>query len=58
AEMKQVLTEIQNGAFARNWILENATGRPGFNAVRRNEANSQLAEVGKRMRAMMPWLKK
>ena len=58
AEMKQVLAEIQNGTFARNWILENATGRPGFNAVRRREADSQLAEVGKQMRAMMPWLKK
>jgi ketol-acid reductoisomerase len=58
AEMKKVLAEIQNGTFARNWITENATGRPGFNAIRRREANSQLAEVGKQMRAMMPWLKK
>jgi ketol-acid reductoisomerase len=58
AEMKKVLAEIQNGTFARNWILENATGRPSFNAMRRREAASQLAEVGKQMRAMMPWLRK
>lgn len=57
-EMRKVLAEIQNGTFARNWILENATGRPGFNAIRRRESEHQLAKVGAEMRAMMPWLKK
>jgi ketol-acid reductoisomerase len=58
AEMRQVLAEIQNGTFARNWILENAVGRPGFNAIRRVEADSLLTRVGAEMRAMMPWLRK
>jgi ketol-acid reductoisomerase len=58
AEMRKVLAEIQDGTFARQWILENAAGRPGFNAMRRRERDHQLTEVGKNMRAMMPWLKK
>jgi ketol-acid reductoisomerase len=58
AEMRRVLAEIQNGTFARNWILENATGRPGFNAMRRREREHAIAKVGAEMRAMMPWLKK
>lgn len=57
-EMKQVLTEIQNGTFARNWILENQANRPGFNAIRRNEMEHPIEKVGKELRAMMPWLKK
>jgi ketol-acid reductoisomerase len=58
AEMKRVLAEIQDGTFARNWIMENAAGRPSFNAVRRREREHQLTQVGQEMRAMMPWLKK
>jgi ketol-acid reductoisomerase len=58
AEMKKVLAEIQNGTFARNWIMENAAGRPGFNAMRRREREHPLTQVGVEMRAMMPWLKK
>ena len=41
-EMKKVLTEIQNGTFARNWLLENKANRPYFNATRRMEANHCL----------------
>jgi len=58
AEMKKILKEIQSGEFAREWILENQAGRPVLNALRRKEAEHPIEEVGKRLRAMMPWLKK
>lgn len=54
-EMKKVLAEIQRGEFARNWILENQSGRPYFKARRRIEAAHQLEEVGKDLRAKMNW---
>lgn len=57
-EMKKVLTEIQEGAFARNWILENQANRPYFNAKRRMEREQLLETVGKKLRSMMSWLKK
>lgn len=57
-EMKKVLTEIQNGTFAKNWLLENQIGRPFFNATRRIESEHQVEKVGKELRAMMPWLNK
>ena len=57
-EMEQILCEIQDGTFAREWILENQAGRPSFNAARRSEAEHEIEEVGKRLRGMMPWLKK
>ncbi len=56
-EMWKVLEEIQNGNFAREWILENQANCPSFNAYRRNEAEHKLEEVGSELRAMMPWLK-
>ncbi|MCC6237258.1 MAG: ketol-acid reductoisomerase [Dehalococcoidia bacterium] len=56
AEMKQVLDEIQDGRFAREWILENQVGRPHFNALRRQNAAHPVEVVGKEMRAMMSWL--
>jgi len=55
-EMWQILSEIQDGTFAREWILENQAGCPSFNAYRRHEAEHQIEEVGKKLRAMMPWL--
>ncbi|NPV30367.1 MAG: ketol-acid reductoisomerase [Firmicutes bacterium] len=58
AEMKRILEEIQNGSFAREWILENMTGRPVFNALAKKEANHLIEVVGKKLREMMPWLKK
>ncbi|MDT8903472.1 ketol-acid reductoisomerase [Anaeroselena agilis] len=58
AEMKQILAEIQNGEFAKKWILENQANRPVFNAMRRSEAEHQIEKVGRDLRAMMPWLKK
>ena len=54
-EMKKVLSEIQDGTFARNWILENQAGRPYFNARRRQEATCQMEEVGKELREKMNW---
>ncbi len=57
-EMKKVLTEIQEGTFARNWILENRVNRPYFNARKRMEAEHPIEIVGKKLRAMMSWLKK
>jgi len=56
-EMKKVLAEIQNGTFAKNWILENQANRPYFNATRRLEAGHQIEVVGKELRKMMSWLK-
>ena len=56
-EMRQILAEIQDGSFAREWILENQAGRPGFNAMKRNEAEHLIEAVGKKLRGMMPWLK-
>ncbi len=54
-EMKKVLKEIQEGDFARRWILENKAGRPGFNARRRIESEHQIEKVGRELRSMMPW---
>ena len=55
-EMKQVLTEIQNGRFAKKWLLENQVGRPTFNAMRRMEAEHPIEKVGKELREMMSWI--
>ena len=55
-EMRRVLQEIQNGAFATRWILENQAGRPSFNAMRRANAQHQIEHVGRELRSMMPWL--
>ncbi len=57
-EMKKILTEIQDGTFARNWILENQANRPGFQAMRRRGAEHQIEKVGKELRSMMSWLKR
>ena len=54
-EMKRVLTEIQNGTFARNWILENQANRPFFNATRQLNAQIQLEQVGADLRSKMNW---
>jgi ketol-acid reductoisomerase len=55
-EMKKILTEIQNGDFARQWILENKAGAPSFKAVRRRERNHPVEQVGKELRKMMSWI--
>ncbi|PLW75478.1 ketol-acid reductoisomerase [Cohaesibacter celericrescens] len=57
AEMKNVLTDIQDGTFVRNWMLENKVAQTSFKAIRaRNDAH-QVEEVGAKLRAMMPWIK-
>jgi ketol-acid reductoisomerase len=56
--MQEILAEVQSGEFAREWILENQAGRPVFNAIRRLEKDHPIEEVGAKLRAMMPWLKK
>ena len=57
-EMRQILYEVQTGEFAKEWILENQARRPVFNALRRQEAEHPIEAVGKKLRAMMGWLKK
>jgi len=53
--MKQVLKDIQEGVFARNWLLENEVGCPNFNAMRRKGAAHQLEEVGAELRKLYSW---
>lgn len=57
-EMEQILSEIQDGSFAKEWILENQAGRPVYNALKRMDEEHPMELVGKELRAMMPWLKK
>jgi len=54
--MKEVLDEIQNGSFAKEWILENKSNRPVFNALLKKDQSHPIEIVGKRLRAMMPWI--
>lgn len=54
-EMKKILSEIQDGTFARNWITENKVGRPFMHTTRRNKAEHQLEKVGKELRKMYSW---
>ncbi|MBD2301454.1 ketol-acid reductoisomerase [Nostoc sp. FACHB-87] len=58
AEMRKILREIQSGQFAREFVLENQSGKPGFTAMRRQEAEHPIEVVGKDLRAMFSWLKK
>ena len=58
AEMKKILSEIQSGQFAREFVLENLAGKPGFTAMRRREAEHPIETVGQELRAMFSWLKK
>ncbi|BAI91938.1 ketol-acid reductoisomerase [Arthrospira platensis NIES-39] len=58
AEMRKILKEIQTGQFAREFVLENQSGKAGFTAMRRQEAEHPIEEVGHDLRAMFSWLKK
>ncbi len=58
AEMKKILTDIQEGRFVRDWMTECAAGQPSFKAIRRRASEHQIEEVGGRLRAMMPWITK
>ncbi len=56
ARMKAVLTDIQNGKFVRDFMIENKVGQPSFKATRRNNDAHQIEAVGEKLRAMMPWI--
>jgi ketol-acid reductoisomerase len=58
AEMKRVLADIQEGRFARDWVLENKAGQVSFKAMRRRQADHGIEAVGERLRGMMPWIAK
>jgi ketol-acid reductoisomerase len=55
-EMKEILREIVDGEFAREWILENAAGRPVFNALYKKDYDHPVEQVGKKLRKMMKWI--
>jgi ketol-acid reductoisomerase len=57
ARMKDVLTDIQSGKFARDWIAEDAAGRPNYKALMQKDLDLKIEEVGVKMRAQMSWLK-
>jgi ketol-acid reductoisomerase len=56
--MGEVLAEIQDGTFARNWILENQANQASFRAIRRQQSRHPIEEVGRKLRSMMSWLPK
>jgi ketol-acid reductoisomerase len=57
-EMKRILADIQQGRFARDWVLENRAGQTSFKAMRKQCAEHPIEEVGAKLRAMMPWIAK
>jgi len=57
-EMRKILDEIQSGKFAKEWIEENRSGRPMFNALRKKDDTHPVENVGRRLRQMMPWMRK
>lgn len=57
-EMKKILSEIQDGSFAQEWINENATGRPVYTKIKEADAKHEIETVGAKLRGMMSWLKK
>ena len=56
AEMKKILSEIQSGEFAKEWMNENASGNNNFNSLRKAAAGRGIEEVGTKLRGMMPWI--
>ena len=54
--MKRILKDVQSGKFAQEWIDENKKGRPVFNALRQEHDKHPIEEIGKKLRAMMPWM--
>jgi ketol-acid reductoisomerase len=55
-EMKNILGEIQDGTFARQWIRENKTGRKKYNELMKKDMSHSIEKVGAKLRARMPWL--
>ena len=58
AEMKRILADIQQGRFAKEWVLENRAGQTSFKAMRRACAEHPIEQIGEKLRAMMPWIAK
>ncbi len=58
AEMKRILDDIQSGRFTRDWMLENRVNQTSFKATRAKLAQHPIEQVGEKLRAMMPWIKK
>jgi len=58
ARMKEVLTDIQEGRFTRDWMLENQVGQTSFKAMRAKSEQHPIEEVGAKLRGMMPWISK
>ena len=56
AEMKRILAEIQDGSFAREWILENKANAPAFKALRRKERAHEVEQIGRQLRRLMSWI--
>ncbi len=56
ARMKEILTDIQDGTFAREWILENQAGKPRYEALLRSDAEQQIEKTGAELRSRMSWL--
>jgi len=56
AAMSKLLADIQDGTYAREWILENQAKRPSFSLIRKREQNLLIERVGRKLRQMMPWL--
>jgi ketol-acid reductoisomerase len=54
--MRDVLGEIQSGAFAREWIAENRAGQENFKRMREEQAGHQIEREGKQLRSMMDWI--
>ena len=57
AELKKILSEIQDGSFAKEWMDECKNGKPNFNALTKKDENHQIEKVGSELRDMMAWLK-
>lgn len=57
ARMKEILEDIQNGSFAKGWILENKANRPQFNAINEKEKTHPIEKVGRELRELMPFIK-
>jgi len=57
AVMREILTEIQDGSFAREWVAEHAAGKPRFNDYTEAARAHEIEGVGKNLRSLMPWLK-
>jgi ketol-acid reductoisomerase len=55
--MRKILSDIQSGEFAREWIAENQAGGENFDRMRKEAADHQVEKVGGELRSMMPWIR-